>query len=341
MAMITIGVVVMVVVFAVVVPRIANYSDVWRAVRGVSGIWFGAMVVAAALNVVSFAPPYMAALPGLRPRPALTSSLAATASTFIAPGGPAVGIGLAIAMLKAWGFPLRAVTIAVTLTALWNLFMTFGVLPSISLSLLTLSGGASARLQGITVIGLLVFAGVIGAFAIVLSNARQARTMGTVSAGIASRMLRAVRRDPVRWSGESWVEFRTNTLDLLRRRWHWLTFATLLNHLTVYLVLLTTLRALGINSSDVSLAESFAAWTISRVIGAIPITPGGFGLVEVGLTGTLVAFGGSTSAVVAAVLVYRFLTVAPPLVIGVIAGATWKQHNPGWSGESSVESGPP
>ena len=338
-AMITIGAIVMVFVFAVVVPRIANYGDVWRAVRGVSWIWFAALAVAAALNVLTFGPPYMAALPGLRPRPALTSSLAATASTFIAPGGPAVGIGLAIAMLKAWGFPLRVVTVAVTLTALWNLFMTFGVLPSLALALLTLSGGASARLQGITAVGLVIFGSVIGGFAIVLSNATQARILGNLTASVASRLLRAVRREPVQWSGESWVEFRANTLDLLRRRWPWLTLATLLNHLTVYLVLLVTLRALGISTSDVTLAESFAAWTISRAIGAIPITPGGFGLVEVGLTGTLVAFGGSTSTVVAAVLVYRFMTVAPPLVLGVIAGATWKQHHPGWGSEPSAAPG--
>ena len=132
------------------------------------------------------------------------------------------------------------------------------------------------------------------------------------------------------WSGESWVEFRAHVFELLQQRWHWLTVATLLNHITVYLTLLVSLRALGVDSAQVDITESFAAWSISRVIGAIPITPGGFGLVEVGLTGTLVAFGGAAPQVVAAVLVYRFLTVAPPLVLGVIAGATWSRHHPGW-----------
>jgi hypothetical protein len=32
--------------------------------------------------------------------------------------------------------------------------------------------------------------------------------------------------------------------------------------------------------------------------------------------------------VVAAVLVYRFLTIVPTLVIGLVAGATWKRYRP-------------
>jgi uncharacterized membrane protein YbhN (UPF0104 family) len=32
--------------------------------------------------------------------------------------------------------------------------------------------------------------------------------------------------------------------------------------------------------------------------------------------------------VVAAVLVYRFLTIVPTLVIGLLAGVTWKRYRP-------------
>lgn len=324
-----IGIIVMAVGFIVIVPRIANYADVWSAVQGVSWIWLAALATAAAMNVLTFGPPYMAAVPGLRFRPAITTSLAAAASTFIAPGGPALGMGISVAMLKAWGFPLRVATLAVTLTLLWNLFMTFGVFPAVSLVLLTFGGGASTGSQGTTIVALLIFGATVGGFAIVLSNAAQARVLGDLSARVVTRLRRIVRRGPATWTGESWVQFRASTLELVRQRWHWLTLATLLNHLTVYLTLLISLRALGVSEADVGLAASFTAWTFSRVIGAIPITPGGFGLVEVGLTGALVAFGGSTPQVVAAVLVYRFLTVAPPLVLGVMAGATWSRHHPG------------
>ena len=72
--------------------------------------------------------------------------------------------------------------------------------------------------------------------------------------------------------------------------------------------------------------EAFAAWSLVRIIGAIPITPGGFGIVELGLTTALVAFGGANAGVVAAVLIYRFLTVVPTLVLGGLAALTWRSH---------------
>jgi uncharacterized membrane protein YbhN (UPF0104 family) len=38
----------------------------------------------------------------------------------------------------------------------------------------------------------------------------------------------------------------------------------------------------------------------------------------------LVGFGGNNAGVVAAVLVFRFLTVVPTLVLGLIASFTWR-----------------
>jgi uncharacterized membrane protein YbhN (UPF0104 family) len=55
----------------------------------------------------------------------------------------------------------------------------------------------------------------------------------------------------------------------------------------------------------------------------------------VGLSGTLIAFGGDESRVLAAVLVYRFLTVAPPVLLGALFAATWRRHHPGWRDEGT------
>jgi uncharacterized protein (TIRG00374 family) len=107
-----------------------------------------------------------------------------------------------------------------------------------------------------------------------------------------------------------------------------LTLATLAGHLTVYVVLLVALRVFGISADEVSAVETFAAWSLVRLLGSIPITPGGLGVVELGLTTALVGFGGDQVDVVAAVLVYRVLTVAPTLLIGLLAGATWRRHRP-------------
>jgi uncharacterized protein (TIRG00374 family) len=122
--------------------------------------------------------------------------------------------------------------------------------------------------------------------------------------------------------------FRGDSLDLLRRRWAALTLATLLGHLTVWLVLVTSLRVVGVGSAQISLVESFAAWALVRLLTAVPITPGGLGIVELGLTGTLVGFGGSRDNVVAAVLLYRALTFLPPLPLGLLALLTFRRGHP-------------
>jgi uncharacterized protein (TIRG00374 family) len=95
----------------------------------------------------------------------------------------------------------------------------------------------------------------------------------------------------------------------------------------VFAVLVVSLRAFNVPPSQVSLIEAFAAWSLVRIIGTIPITPGGIGIIELGLTGALVGFGGNNAGVVAAVLVYRFLTMVPTLVLGLIAAFTFSRHH--------------
>ena len=94
-------------------------------------------------------------------------------------------------------------------------------------------------------------------------------------------------------------------------------------------MLVVALRAFDVPASEVSLAEAFAAWSFIRIIGTIPITPGGIGIVEVGLTSALIGFGGNNAGVVAAVLVYRFLTIVPTLLVGLVAAATWRRYTGG------------
>ncbi|MCC6833261.1 MAG: UPF0104 family protein, partial [Thermoleophilia bacterium] len=81
-----------------------------------------------------------------------------------------------------------------------------------------------------------------------------------------------------------------------------------------------------------SVVESFAAWSLIRILTAVPITPGGLGVVELGLTGALVGFGGDQEPVVAAVLAYRVLTMVPPIALGGLCLAVWRRMAPDRAG---------
>jgi hypothetical protein len=63
------------------------------------------------------------------------------------------------------------------------------------------------------------------------------------------------------------------------------------------------------------------AYGAAQVAANLPITPGGLGVVEGSLTVALVAFGGNTSATVAAVLLYRILSFWVLLPVGWSAWA--------------------
>ena len=105
--------------------------------------------------------------------------------------------------------------------------------------------------------------------------------------------------------GDAAVAFRAETIELLKGRWPQLTLFTVVSHLSLYVVLLVSLRHIGVSEDEVGWAEILAAFAFVRLLTALPITPGGAGVVELALTAALVVAGGDRGLVVAAVLVFR------------------------------------
>ena len=322
------GLAVVVVTFAVVLPRIASYTDVWDVVKQLDRTWLLALGAAVVVNVVTYAPPWMIALPGLRFRQALPFTQASTALTYVAPGGGLVGMAGSYGLLRMWGFGSSDVARAVTLTGIWNQLANL-LLPVLAVVLLSMDQQQSALLTTVAVVGASVFAVAVALLALVFWSDALARGIGEVCQRGLNRMLRALRRSTVveGWD-ERLVHFRRATVDLLRRRWPWLTLAAIVGNVAVFAVLLVSLRAVGIGASEITWVEAFAGWSLARALQLIPLTPGGVGPVELGMTGILVGFGGANAEVVAAVLIYRAFTVVPTLLLGLATMAAWKWLGP-------------
>jgi uncharacterized membrane protein YbhN (UPF0104 family) len=320
-----VGAAIVIATFAVALPKIADYRDVWDVISTLTWQWIVVLAAATVINLITFAPPWMVTLPGLSFRQALVMTQASTALSIVAPGGAAIGVAGSWGMLRGWGFRSGDVTRAVTLTGVWNQLANL-VFPVVALFLLKANGGETALLGTAAFVGVVVLGVVVALLVLVLYSDGLARGVGDAVARFVSWGLARIHRDPVKWGGPSFARFRSEAVDLLARRWHLLTLATLAGSLTVFLLLVLSLRAVGISASEVDVVEVFAAWSLVRIIGAIPITPGGFGIVELGLTTALVAFGGANAGVVAAVLIYRFLTVVPTLVLGGLAAISWRSH---------------
>src|SRR5262249_31557728 len=83
-----------------------------------------------------------------------------------------------------------------------------------------------------------------------------------------------------------------------------------------YLCLLAALRATGSRPRPSLILVAYAA---AGIIGMIPVTPGGLGLVEASLTGLLVLAQVDSSQAVLATLTYRLASYWAPLLAGPIA----------------------
>jgi uncharacterized protein (TIRG00374 family) len=318
------AVVLVVGVFVFVLPRVADYGDVLDAIKGLSTLGTAALVIAAILNLATFAPPWMAAFPGLSFLHATVLSQSSTAASSVLPGGDAVGIAISFSMLRRWGFTVEQVAVGSAATTVWNAFANV-VFAVSAVAFLAIDGESHPLLTTTAVIGTAAVAVAIALFAVALYDDDNARLVGRIAERLWNRIARLLRRKQVADWDERLVGFRREAVGLLRRRWAALTLSTLAGHLTVFLVLLVALRAVGVPSADVSFAEAFASWSLIRIITTIPLTPGGIGVVELGLTGALVSFGGERTPVVAAVLLARVLTYVPPIAIGGVCLLIWRR----------------
>jgi uncharacterized membrane protein YbhN (UPF0104 family)/membrane-associated phospholipid phosphatase len=297
---------------------------VWAEIRAMTWMEDAVLAVIAAWNLATYAFVWMSVTPGLSFWHAFVMTQATTAVANTVYGGSAIGIGMTYSMLGRWGYSRSRTTTAVLVSGVWNSFVKLG-LPVLALALVLLGGGAGGGRVTAALLGIAGLVAAIIVFALILRSEEQARRFGVLAGRVASRLLRLVRRPPVHGWELATVKFRARTLGLVEDRWVPITVATLVSHLSLYLVLLATLRAVGVSDDEVGWAQVLAVFAFARLATAIPFTPGGAGVVEAVLITGLVAAGGDRAQVTAAVLVYRALTWALPILVGVVCFLWWRR----------------
>jgi uncharacterized membrane protein YbhN (UPF0104 family) len=311
-----------------VLPRLADLGQVWEIVRGLT-FWSTALLVGLAVwNLFGYQFVMMASLPGLRLHHAFLTGQIAAAVTNTVPAGSVVGIGVTYAVLSSFGHSAAPIAMAAVISGWWNTLVIFG-LPSMAALLLALQGGANRLLLTGAAVGLALLAGAMVVLVLVSTSERFARAVGRRGGQAASWLRRLVRRGPVTGWEEGFARFQRSSAVLIRRRWHALTLATLVSHLSIFWVLLACLRDLGVGPEVITWPEALGAFALVRLATAMPITPGGLGLVEVGLTAALVLAAGDGSheaAIMAAVLLFRALTYLFQVILGVLCYLLWQRE---------------
>jgi putative heme transporter len=318
-------------IFAGILPKIADYGSVWKTITSLTPFELGSLLVVTVLNILTYWPQMVASMPGLTFWQAGVNNQSSTTIANTLPLGGALATGVSYTMYRSWGFTNSAIVLSALITGVWNTFIKLGM-PVVALAALVLTGNATAALLVPTIIGIGVLGVAVVVFGMILHSKPLARRAGATLGRIASFFRRLVRKPAVDWS-EAAVRFRHQTNELIGRRWLALTWSTVLSHSGLYLVLLLSLRHVGVAEREISWAQVLGVFAFVRLISALPITPGGVGLVELGYIGALYVAGKSRTNVpldvfktqiTAAVLLFRALTYGAQIPLGLVTYVVWR-----------------
>jgi uncharacterized protein (TIRG00374 family) len=237
-------------------------------------------------------------------------------------------MGVSWTMLSSWGISTAEYVLYTLVSGIWNVFARLG-LPVLALVVLVTVSRPGAGLIAAAVVGLALLAAATAGFGLLLRSESFALCAGRMLQRMVAVACRLVRRQlPPDVAG--WLPgFRGRTAALLAARGWRITAATAASNLTLWLVLLACLRGTGLSQAQVPWQTSLAAFAFVRLLTALPVTPGGLGITELGLIATLAAGAGhqANAQVTAAVLLYRAVTYLPPIPLGAIACLVWR-HAP-------------
>jgi uncharacterized membrane protein YbhN (UPF0104 family) len=315
-------------IFLYVLPRVASYEAAWRALDQLTAAELGGLVAITLLNIATYWPPMVAALPGLTLGQAAVNNQASTAVANSLPGGGAVAVAVSYGMFRSWGFDDTAIGLYALVTGIWNNFAKFGM-PALALALLALEGHVRGALTLAAAAGVGAFVASVGLMLLVLWKPRFAKKIGDYLGAAVSGALRLFRRGPVEDWGAKAAGFRSRSIDLLSTRWWPLTVTTVVSHLGLYAVLLVALRSLGVSQAQVSWPQILGVYSFARLLSALPVTPGGLGVAELSYITGLVVVGCPRHIAVASVLLFRTLTYLLQIPLGVPAYLVW-QHRKSW-----------
>jgi putative heme transporter len=315
-------------IFGFALPRFASYRSVWASLDAMT--WPQALLVGttAAASMASYWFMICAVLPSIRLREAAAVNLSSNAVANTLPAGGAIGMGVSWAMLSSWGVSTADYVLYTLVSGTWNVLARLG-LPALALLVLLTATRPDALLIAAAAAGLAVLAIAAAGLALLVRSESFAFRAGGALQRVLAIVCRLVRRPPPCDIPGSLLGFRRRAAALIAARGRRITVTTAASHLILWLVLLACLRGVGLSQVQVPWQTSLAAFAFVRLLTALPITPGGLGITELGLVGTLAAGAGPGvgAQVTAAVLLYRAVTYLPPIPLGAGTYLMW-QHTP-------------
>ena len=296
-----------------VFPTLIAVFGSWPKLKSLNPLWF---LVALVAQVAHFTCTIALQRLALRTKAwfsVATSQLAGNAISLVVPGGQAAGAATQFRMLAASGSdPATAVggLTAISILGIGGLLaLPIFVLPAI------IAGTPIDRgLEHAALLGIGAFFLFAGFSAVVLVVDGPMHWAGRVIQAVRNKVLR--KRPPLTGLPEKLVTERNRIRDVLGHQWK---SALLLSSGRLAFDFITLLACIWATGTKPQPSLVLLAYAVAGLLGLIPITPGGLGIVEAGLSGMLILAGIPGGAAVLATLAYRIISYWLPALAGPVA----------------------
>ena len=321
-------------IFGGVIPKFADYGDIWAAVSAMEWWVIAGLLGIAAAYLVEYWFVIMTALPGLRFREAAVVHTSTTAVVNTVPAGAAISFGLMYAEYFSWGFPPTTTTAALLITGVWDNLTKIAIPAGVLGAMAWVTGTTQWWIMaGIAVVFVVV---VIALVVILLRAPAVADKIGLWLCKPVNAVMVRFHREPIDVVAKIHF-FQRSTSVIIAGRWWILTLLTVGSQALLVTLLVASIRAVGVPSDVLGFILILTAYAVARVLAAIPITPGGLGIVEVAYLSILTPGVPEEYRVqvVAGVLLYRALVWFPPVLLGIPALIFWRV-NKSWRRDAST-----
>jgi uncharacterized protein (TIRG00374 family) len=248
-----------------------------------------------------------------RMAPVVTSQLASNAFGRVVPGGVAASGAMQYSMLTRAGIPTGRAASGMTASSV----LVFGILlalPLLALPAVLFGAPVDPGLGRAAGIGGVVFLLLVAAGVAAIVWDRPLAALGRTVQSLRNRVRRG--KPPMTGLPERLLRERNSVTMVLGQRWWEALLLAAGRWVLDYLTLLAALTAVHADPRPSTVLLAFCA---AQFLGTLPLTPGGLGFVEAGLTGTLALAGVPAGAAVVATLAYRLVSFWLPIPAGGVA----------------------
>lgn len=309
-----------------------SWGAVWKVLEGIPRPTLLGLIAIMLGGLWLYTFTFAGSLPGLPHGKAMIVNVCGSSVGNLLPGGGAMGVAVTYTQLRSWGFSRRAISTSIIVTGVWNVLARLA-LPVLGILVMVTNAGQlnpvvlNVALTGATggIALLIVFVGA-------LASEQAAAFTGELLERLTRplRLRRARRRaaasatpaeasPPVRLDALV-IDMRARTISVVRTGWVRMTFGMVGFFGMFYLLFWFGMNAVGV---QFPFAYMFFAYALSRLLTAVPVTPGGMGVTEAATLALMVAWGADPAQATAGVVLFSLFTNFLEIPLGAVGWLVW------------------